>query len=46
MCLGSLRESVSCNVVYLPFYSPMGAHTRKLSPDMRAKEYSNKNILH
>jgi hypothetical protein len=34
-----------CNVVCLFFYSLREAHTRMLSPDMWAQEYSGKNTL-
>jgi hypothetical protein len=38
-------ESVLCNVVCLPFYSLREAHTRMLSPDMRAQEHNGINTL-
>jgi hypothetical protein len=37
--------SVSCNAVCLPFYSLREAHTRMLSPDMRAQEHNGRNTL-
>jgi hypothetical protein len=43
---GSPRESVPCNVMCPPFYSPRETHIRKLSPNRQVQEYSNKNILH
>jgi hypothetical protein len=35
-CVERVIEFVPCNVVCLPFYSLREAHTRMLSPDMRA----------
>jgi hypothetical protein len=34
-----------CNVACLPFYSLREAHTRMLSPNMRAQEHNGRNTL-
>jgi hypothetical protein len=45
MCVCCI-ECVPCNAVCLPFYSLREAHTRMLSPDMRAPKHNGRNILH
>jgi hypothetical protein len=44
-CIECVFERVPCNVVCLPFYSLREAHTRMLSPDMRAQEHNGRNTL-
>jgi hypothetical protein len=45
-CIECELESLSlCNTVCLPFYSLREAHTRILSPDMRAQEHNGRNTL-
>jgi hypothetical protein len=41
----SVIERVPCNTVCLPFYSLREAHTKILSPDMRAQEHNGRNSL-